>query len=364
VLHTLNHLAGLGPTFEMNSNVFYRTLIPERGNKITFDPDSWVEVKKWASESRDILTAGYTRAYDLDLAFIKFTISQYEFMADSRNELLKAADAYYMACDLQRHHREEAMEQLKATHDILGRLNYRFERMIADFEILWDMESRAHWRDRALMAFGMHSEAFADQLKLLEQAMDHFMEGDYLPPPTEVRLDISRQSGQFFQFWLLAGSFPISAFEESDDDFLVSMGGEAAAQPFPGMRFTDPSGNEKMWIKYDSPKLEEVDFKTIFEPHITAVAYAYCTIDSPGKQQVTALLGSNDGATVYCNGTQVHHIHGKRSLIADEDEILLNLEKGRNHILIKVEQWKAGWGFAFRLKDMDVRNHKQKYYIQ
>ena len=119
-----------------------------------------------------------------------------------------------------------------------------------------------------------------------------------------------------------------------------------------------------MWIKYDSPKLGEVDFKTIFEPHITAVAYAYCTIDSPQKQQVTALLGSNDGATVYCNGEEVHHIHAKRSLIPDEDKILLDLEEGRNHILIKVEQWKGGWGLAFRLKDVDVRNHKQRYYIQ
>ena len=47
-LHALNHLTDLGPTFEMNSNVFYKTLIPERGEKVTFDPDSWTEVKKWA----------------------------------------------------------------------------------------------------------------------------------------------------------------------------------------------------------------------------------------------------------------------------------------------------------------------------
>jgi len=79
---------------------------------------------------------------------------------------------------------------------------------------------------------------------------------------------------------------------------------------------------------------------------------------------VTALLGSNDGATVWCNGREVHHIHAKRSLIPDEDEILLDLEEGRNHLMIKVEQWKAGWGLSFRLKDKEVRNHKQKYYIQ
>ena len=130
------------------------------------------------------------------------------------------------------------------------------------------------------------------------------------------------------------------------------------------MTFTDSHGVERSWIKYDSPTPGEIDFETIFEPHITAVAYAYCNIDSPEKQQVTGLLGSKDGATVCCNGREVHHIHGKRSLIPDEDEILLDLEQGLNHLMIKVEQWKAGWGLSFRLKDVEVRNHKQKYYIQ
>ena len=84
----------------------------------------------------------------------------------------------------------------------------------------------------------------------------------------------------------------------------------------------------------------------------------------PTKRQVTALLGSNDGATVWCNGKEVHHVHGKRSLIPDEDEFHLELEEGKNHMMIKVEQWKADWGLSFRLKDVEVRNHKQKYYIQ
>jgi hypothetical protein len=51
-------------------------------------------------------------------------------------------------------------------------------------------------------------------------------------------------------------------------------------------------------------------------------------------------------------------------MIADEDTIPLQLEAGKNHIMIKVEQWKGGWGLAFRLKDVEVRSHKQKYYIQ
>ena len=363
-LHALNHLTDLGPTFEMNSNVFYKTLIPERGTKVTFNPDEWTEVKRWAAEARDTLFAASTPYYDMDLIYINFTISQYEFMARAREQLLMASEAYSRACNFQRMSRPTAMVELEKAKEITADLKYRFELIRADFEILWDMENRAYWRDRALMEYNVHADAFANQLSLLEETIDSFKRGGYLPPPTEVRLDIRRQSGQFFQYWLLCGSFHIDSFDEYPPDFLEPMGGEALARPFPGMNFTDGSGQERYWTKYDSPKLGEIDFKTIFEPHITAVAYAYCTIDSPIKQEVTALLGSNDGATVWCNGKEVHHIHGKRSLIADEDEILLELEEGRNHLMIKVEQWKAGWGLAFRLKDVEVRNHKQKYYIQ
>ncbi len=363
-LHTLNHLTDLGPTFEMNSNVFYKTLIPERGKKVTFNPDQWTEVKRWTTEARNTLFAASTPHYDTDLIYIKFTISQYEFMARAREQLLRASEAYSRACNFQRMSRPSAMVELEKAKEIISDLKYRFDLVRADFEILWDMENRAYWRDRALMEYNRHADALADQSNLLEATVDNFRRGAYLPPPTEVRLDIRKQSGQFFQYWLLTGSFTIDSFEEYAPDFLKPIGGEANVKPFPGMKFTDEAGQERYWIKYDSPKLGEIDFKIIFEPHITAVAYAYCTIDSPLKQQVTALLGSNDGATVWCNGKEVHHIHAKRSLIADEDEILLDLEEGRNHLMIKVEQWKAGWSLAFRLKDVEVRNHKQKYYIQ
>jgi hypothetical protein len=363
-LFTLNHLTDLAPTFEMNSNVFYKALVPERGGKVTFDAGAWLEVKQWAEESLEILNGHSEGDFAGDLDFIRYTIGQYIFMADCRRELLEATAAYNQACVLQRENRPAALEQLKHARDLSAGLSLRIDRLAEDFLVLWDRESRLYWRDRAELDFKRHQDAFAEQLQLLEKAIRDFESGAWLPPPTEVRLDIRPQEGQFFQFWLLCGSFHIESFDEYPPDFLTPIGGEAKARPFPGMTFTDTTGMERMWIKYDSPKLGEIDFQTIFEPKITAVAYAYCTIDSPDKREVTALLGSNDGVTVYCNGVEVHHVHGKRSLIADEDEVALSLEKGRNHILIKVEQWKGGWGLAFRLKDVEVRCHKQKYYIQ
>jgi len=363
-LEALNNLTDLEPTFEMNSNVFYKALVPERGSKVTFDAESWTDVKIWSDKAKAILSDAKMSQFQEDLDFIRFTIDQYAFMADSRKGLLAAAEAYNHACSLQRTDREGALSELEDALELVTGLKERMDQLATRFLELWDRESRSYWRDRAKLDFGKHQEAFADQVVLLGKAIAAFKEGAFLPPPTEVRLDIRKQEGQFFQYWLLAGSFHLESFDEYPPDFLTPIGGEAMARPFPGMKFTDTTGVERMWTKYDSPTKGEVNFKTIFEPNITAVVYAYCVIESAEEQQVTALLGSNDGATVWCNGKEVHHVHGKRSLIADEDAFMLDLDEGKNHIMIKVEQWKADWGMSFRLKDVEVRNHKHKYYIQ
>ncbi len=363
-LHTLNNLTDLEPTYEMNSNVFWKTLVPVRGEKVTFDPGSWSEVKEWSGEAARILADGTTPWYGGDLDFIRFTTSQYIFMAQAREELLEAAGAYNSACELQRTDRPGALLSLEKALQMVEVLGQRYRAMVEEFGELWDLESRPHWKDRALLQFNVHMDGLVDARDLLLEAMVSFRQGNYLPPPTEVRLDIRRQTGQYFQYWLLAGSFPIDTFEEYTPDFLTGMGGEAGARPYPGETFAAPSGAEYMWDKYDSPKLGEIDLQGIFQHKVTAVAYAYCTIDAPRAMEVTALLGSNDGATVWCNGEEVHHIHAKRSLIPDEDRILLNLQEGRNHLMVKIEQWKGDWGFSFRLDGVEVRNHKQKYYIQ
>jgi len=363
-LHTLNELTDLGPTFEMNSNVFYKALVPERGTKVTFDPGAWKEVEKWVGQTEGILEKAKTPWYSEDLDYLRYTVREYRFLAGSRSALLEAASAYNRACVLQRTDRAGALESLQEAREITGRLKEQMDLLASGFLALWDRESRAYWRDRAELDFARHQDAFADQLALLDRAIERFTEGAWLPPPTEVRLDVRMKEGQYFQYWLLTGSFPIQSFDEYPPDFLGPIGGEAHARPFPGMTFTDTTGTDRYWTKYDSPLQGSLDFTTIFEPKETAVAYAYCTIDAPEEMTVTALLGSNDGATVWCNGKEVHHIHAKRSLIPDEDAFDLHLEEGRNHLMIKVEQWKGGWGLSFRLKDVDIRNHKQKYYIQ
>ena len=63
-----------------------------------------------------------------------------------------------------------------------------------------------------------------------------------------------------------------------------------------------------------------------------------------------ALVGSDDGITVFCNAEKILEKHGQMALVADEDQITLPLKKGRNHLLLKIDRMKPGWKFTFRLE--------------
>ncbi|MBT6004782.1 MAG: hypothetical protein HOG79_03610, partial [Prolixibacteraceae bacterium] len=86
-------------------------------------------------------------------------------------------------------------------------------------------------------------------------------------------------------------------------------------------------------------------------------------IESDKTQKVTATFGSNDGIKIYCNGEETFSVREKRDLIIDENSCILNLQPGKNHILLKVDNWKGGWGFSFRLPKQKIRHHKHKYKI-
>ena len=43
--------------------------------------------------------------------------------------------------------------------------------------------------------------------------------------------------------------------------------------------------------------------------------------------------------------------------------VLLPLQEGRNHLLLKISQGAGGWGFSFRLPDDVVRSSKNRYRV-
>ena len=360
----LNQLTHLGPTYEMNELVFGKILIPGKGQTASYQLEAWAPVRKVAEEASRLLAEGSPERYSDDWLSLEFACRQYIFMADARNQLFEAAEKYRAARAVGSNDPDKALSNLESARLLIALQARSFEDLSRRFEIIWNLESRPYWYDTATEIYTRRNQSFAEQLSLLDKTMAGFSAGGSLPDPGDVRLDIRKHDGQYFQYWLLCGAFPLSEPTETGADFLLGMGGEAGARPYPGMGFTDRKGMTRTWQKYDSPYTDRLELELVYPVDGLAVAYAYCSIDAPEDKLTKALLGSSDGVTLYCNGEKIMEKHLRRELVRDEDTVMLPLKKGRNHLLLKIDRLKPGWEFTFRLEDEDIRNHKQKYYIQ
>jgi hypothetical protein len=82
------------------------------------------------------------------------------------------------------------------------------------------------------------------------------------------------------------------------------------------------------------------------------VAYALTYYYSPRARPARLLLGSDDGAKVWLNGQLVWSEMERRGNDADRDRVEVQLQRGWNQILVKVEQGEGGWGLRLRMTDV------------
>ena len=164
--------------------------------------------------------------------------------------------------------------------------------------------------------------------------------------------------GKEMREFLLIGPFPnelppgVTNYYHTDDckgwneDFLASKGGETGIAPEEGQTITYKGKNYR-WFKYRSDQLQ-VNLKNVFTPNDGVVAYAACWIESDKKQDKIFGFGSNDGAKVWLNGRLIHKIHMPRPAKLDDDYFRASFKKGKNLLLIKIDQGFGGWGFILR----------------
>ncbi len=90
-----------------------------------------------------------------------------------------------------------------------------------------------------------------------------------------------------------------------------------------------------------------------FNPYELVVAYAQTFVYSPEDQKIDLLIGTDDGSKVFINSKQVYRFLYIRVAEPDQDRITLNLKKGWNSLLIKIENNFGGYGFYTRLLDLN-----------
>lgn len=105
-----------------------------------------------------------------------------------------------------------------------------------------------------------------------------------------------------------------------------------------------------------------VDLKAFFAGKSDQiVSYVYRAIGSPDDQDATVLLGTDDGAKLWVNGTLVHTNKTHGAAVPEKHAVAVRLKKGVNTILLKVNNGNGDHGFYFNLvSDQELKRLDEK----
>lgn len=162
-------------------------------------------------------------------------------------------------------------------------------------------------------------------------------------------------AGRFMQHWWISGPFPVTgdsvapanAIQEQafKADFSANLQ-VAEGQSLPTLR----AGKDISW-KLVSQRSDVINLDSIYQGRDYVYAYAVAEIraDRPATQILA--VGSDDGIKIWHNGKLVHENWVPRGIEKDNDIVSLQLVKGSNQVIIKVQDIQQGWGFTARLLD-------------
>ena len=115
-------------------------------------------------------------------------------------------------------------------------------------------------------------------------------------------------------------------------------------------------GSKVKWQSYSNPLSGYIDFTKLFKMHEQGVTYAYRVFKMDEDKQLKVGIGSNDGVRMWLNGNLVLDHQTKRRAEPNQEILNLHFKTGDNTILIKVDQFGAGWGFYFSMLEGDIKS--------
>ena len=164
----------------------------------------------------------------------------------------------------------------------------------------------------------------------------------------------SIQEGKFLRNWKIAGPSKVpkdSAAPKLDvqQRFFENLL-SPSSNTNPELPTKDANGATLKWVSIQSVT-DQVLFDTLFKDVDYASAFAAAEFVSDRERNVILGLGSDDAVKVYLNGKLVHKNFVGRGILADNDIIPIRLVKGRNLLIIEVQDAEGGWGFMARFLD-------------
>ena len=165
-------------------------------------------------------------------------------------------------------------------------------------------------------------------------------------------------AGEWIKDWLLCGPFGLVKNDDVfahctgfETDFLLKSGGEKSLNVKAGdiVKF---NGGANKWKFYSSAEnILNLDDAISTEEPVCGYAYTVVYASEPGFWKMS--FGSNDGGRLWVNGKQVWDYAPNRGIYADQDNIPVLLNKGKNTILFKIEEKGGMWRLALRFLPLD-----------
>ncbi len=167
------------------------------------------------------------------------------------------------------------------------------------------------------------------------------------------------QAGKFMRTWLVAGPFTISSDSIAPDEPTQEKAFRAEFAAYPQIRPGQAApaiseGKKEFNWQLVSPNSDVINLDTLFKAKDYVYAYAMSEIKTDKAENVMLALGSDDGVKVWLNGKLVHENWIPRGVEKDNDLVPLQLVKGSNQLLLKVQDINLGWGFVARLLDKEA----------
>jgi alpha-mannosidase len=152
----------------------------------------------------------------------------------------------------------------------------------------------------------------------------------------------SLSAGGWLREWLVLGTFP----GRPSELLLASIIVEPAMHPSTGDR-----AKGRTWHVHSAaaPYIDLLGSPALAGPRNDCAAYAHVYLRSDRPQKAELVFGSDDGCAIWLNGRRVFCREAMRPCVPDDDSVMVDLALGYNRLLVKVEQYGGGWGFAMRV---------------
>jgi len=103
------------------------------------------------------------------------------------------------------------------------------------------------------------------------------------------------------------------------------------------------------WHEARAGRAGKVDLGGALAAMDWCVGYGYAEIESVHQREVVLGIGSDDGVKVWLNGKLIHTNEIGRGYAPSADKVPVFLKAGINRILVKVDNYTAGWSFGVRV---------------